>query len=1045
MKWAYGHAQSDVRFYFVTTAAVVAGIFCIFQVYRLSVTDKPRQKEYAASVLKGLSFYSEDDGEYFTTKLERYTETEQILGLLDDTGNAFIVVVGPSGCGKTSLLRAGVNYRLHHPAEHDARGVVPSIYWPAVEKDSSAALAKLIETETDIDCCGDPSYLLKDFAGRLVIIIDQFERLDKNTPDHKPIFDLIRGVCRQQRPHKLQVMVSFNSTYMNTAWFAFEDELSPTLPRKYEVPSFSDGTASAVMKTLLEDVQVTAPKVVIERYIYDVNENGKVPPWTIALGALNFSKRDNSGLSKPLSEYQPDNAAAGILTTHLSEAVGPTYVPPQDRDSLLRALMETLVSGDHRKVFGESVDEIAKKSNPDVKRTRKYLEGLVECRILEKDPGSNNYALTHDLLVVALKALTQKIEKRVVDRYYQWKEKKEQRQYLLKGKALRWVLININSFLVGPDAEDRKRYLFLSEKARKYKYYGVSAALLILVAASYEFHDYYVTANMHQELRDCSLPSDLYERQKQLQELSIEQLHLKDLKWLRSSQLEKLTVKSSLESLEGLDNPGNLKTLDIDLAGVQIKSLKELSGLHTLQKLTLENISKDASQELGPALNGLKDLTELELDFQPLITQLPDLGKMSNLKTLTLNLRLTSISDLSPLSKLSNLSSLTLFLEGSKVVNLKPLASLKNLQTLDLGLNEVQAQHLTDLSGNATELALTLRFSQLTGPPQLPSGPKLVGLELWMFGSTSDHFPDMGQLAQLHSLKIVVARSPILPHSFSLPDLDRMNNLDSLEINVQSARISGLPKLPMTRLERLSLNLSGTNIKGLAKLSYGNINDELRLTPDASEVDFANGLRSTDRMQTLMLDLRGSNQAHADTITLLKRLEKLILYLRWAQVNDLPALAAIQNLHYLELHFDNRATVEELPDLSHLHELKELKLYLENAQDFEGLPNLSALSEHLQTMELDLENTKIQDLTALSSLKGLQSLSLNLRGNSRMESLPDLTKLPLNEVKLDIAHSQVKNISQLKKLGALRELTIDNQTASLKGLPETVRVLHVIR
>jgi hypothetical protein len=1039
-------AHEHERLYVVAAAPLIIGVVCFVLLVRRSRLGRNKRQLLASAALKGLSFYSESkkDGEYFK-KLGRQSEVDQIISYLD-SANTLVVVLGPSGSGKTSLLRAGVHYRLQGASQDgiEAGKSIPSIYFAATEKEPAAVLARSIEMITDVDCSENFTALLGAEKGQLIVLIDQLERLDRKNPDHAPIFELIQQVADRSKTHSLQMVVALSSSYL-AEWMDFLDD-SKIHPLKVKVLPFRPGMAADIMETILSDAGVACGRSVIERYVQDIAEDGRVSPVGIAIGAVRFSEWDETDDALLISEYETSGGAIGVLTTHFNECLGPDNVRPGDRDPFVRALMQTLVSGNkgRRKTDGQPAEAIAASAGIELHRVRNYLQALEDGRILEVDPASHYYFLSHDLLVTALSALASKVtirEKRVLDLYELWKVKK-QRRHLLRRRQLSWALTNKNSFLIGPEAPGKHMFLYESYRARNQKLYSAPILLMVLLAALYGLWHLIDVSRTHEELARFHLPSDLYEHQKGLQSLTIEQPGVTSVDWLESSELLDLTIKcSNLESLEGLRGADNLRSLDIDLAGTPISSLKQLTHLKKLQILTLHNMARGPGKgSLIPDLNGLRELTELDLDFhESNIVALPDLTQLLKLRKLKLNLRLTGVSDISELAKLPQLSALTLLLEGSGVNDLKPLASLNNLNMLELGLSEPQVQHLRDLSGNQSKLSLMLRLSEAQELPDLGLVRNLEELEL-VVNSQSAHLPALDQFKHLHHLTMSLTS----PKVSSLPSLDQLKELESFELKLRSTQLSSFPTLPpMDGLELLVLDLSGTTIQGLPKLLYGRNIKDLSLVLNHEESGFARGIDQIEGLQALTLDLRQPNRADADMIVRLPRLEKLVLLLRWYQVNDLPGLTNITNLHSLELELDGYATVENLPDLSHLVALRDLSLHLDRARNVDALPNLGGLRE-LSKLELRAENASLHDLSALSGLKSLQVLALHLRG-SAIESLPDLNQLEqLNKIILDISHTQIKDLSQLKRLPHLQDVTLDQDVRSLKDLPKTVTVLRFV-
>jgi hypothetical protein len=1013
---------------------------------RGGMQGKRKQRETIPKALKGLLPYTENDGERFS-KLERQAEIQLAIALIEDSSTSVVAIYGPSGSGKTSLLRAGILYTLRQRQAESKSSTTYFIYWSAVDTRPASALAGFIEASTGLECEDNLTNLLRLETMRLVIIIDQFERLRRHDPHHKPIFDLIAALCRQPAPYSLQLVIAFSNDYV-PEWLGFQDEAAMQL-QKITVGPFTVARAANVMKVVLADAQVNVGSDVIDRYINDIVDDGLVSPVGIALGALAFSKWNQAapGEGVPLQDYATAGGAVAVLRAHVRDRLGPAYIRSQDRDQLLRALMSTLVDTDYerRNPQGASTASIAKAANLDIARVKTYLKDLEAGRILEAVPTADVYVLAHDRLVPVLRELAQDItrtDQSIVDQYLLWK-RQAKRKYLLRGQKLNWALTDPGSFLTGPDGFDRASYLNRSARARKRRYLtALMMALVLTVATASAWRLKYVS-DLRKELVHYNLPPDLYDRQNQLESLVIDQAALSRLDWLHSPNLTDFAVASpQLDSLKGFSALSRLRSLDIDLNNVPLNTLREISGLHKLQSLVLRHIGR-AQTQLVPDLGGLQELRTLDLDFEGShISSLPNLESLQGLETLTLNLRSSEISTLPDLRALPHLRSVTILLDGSGVHSLEPLSKLDHLDTLVISMDTTQFQYLSDLSKSKVPLFLTLYqgFSRTINLPDLGVIPRLRSLTLQLPGSKAVRLPNLNEMKQLEDLTISLTGSDMT----SLPDFQALTGLRGLDLSLESSAIKNLPNLAQMRgLERLTLNLNSNGVLEIPDLEHLDNLKELNLLLRESPIRSLRGIEHLNKLQILTLDIEGAQIQDIASIAEITSLVKLNLHLRWSQVNELPALSRLNNLRSLKLQIEGWWDLQQLPNLTHMERLEDLTIELEGS-NVSKFPDLSKLP-HLRTITLNLRNSEMQDLSALAHVSSLEELVLDLQG-SLIENLPDLMQIKeLRNVTADIRHSKIRDLTQTRKLSKLRHLTVDQDMSSLEGMPLSVTDLRFAR
>ena len=527
------------------------------------------------------------------------------------------------------------------------------------------------------------------------------------------------------------------------------------------------------------------------------------------------------------------------------------------------------------------------------------------------------------------------------------------------------------------------------------------------------------------------MPSDLYDRQDHLEALAINQgspvkpPYLKDLDWLNTSSIQKLTLATpNLTSLNGLTRMKQLESLDVDLKSVPAESVSAVSSLNHLGRLVLRNMGRKAKQ---PALDlsAFPELRTLEFDFERSSTSgLPSLNGCPELQDLTLNLRSTAaISEPPDLSDLKQLHFLKLFLDNSQVRSLRPLTTTDSLQTVTLSLDGTQLELLKDLDSSPGIPSLTLL---LTSPPNDPlpdlSGIReLISLTLQMPGPRGSDLPDKTPIPDITYLGNLQALSLSLKGSEvrSLPDITRLNRLRIVDLDLEGSSVENLPEISKLQdLEELALNLNSTKIRELPNFAQSPTLfpklTKLHLKLAHSKIKVLHDIEHLSDLNTLELDIRGTTVDDISSIAKFTKLENLTLYLDWSQVHDLPDLSPLKSLKVMELHISGWWATEQLPNLSNLPNLGKVKLVVEGSQ--------------------------IKDWSPVEHITNLQELELDLKGAST-ETLPDLNSLQkLSRVAVDLRHSGIK-LSATRNLRALQELTIDKSFGSLEGLPKSLKKL----
>jgi hypothetical protein len=967
----------DTVFWVGITLGVVLFAWLCVRVARLALPPDLPELLPVPTSLKGLSAFSNADGERFA-RLGRTQEIAAILGLALDDQIPLTVVRGQSGAGKTSLLRAGLQFTL------ESNRKIPCVYWEARAGSPVEGFRHALSAELGIQLPSDVGDVPAQVATETVVIMDQFEQLRQEVPEHRPIFDFIERVIQGPPPYRLKLIVAFREEKYDSRWLDFE-ERTQTQARRISLKLFRPDVAEGVMATILEDAKLEVQRALLTNYFNSVaTEAGGVSPVDIGIGALVLAnwaqQRNREQLS--LEDYIMAGGAMGILSTHVRECLN--ELPALDRSGVIKGLTFALIdlSRDQRIAAGATCEEIAAKGEIDTVRLQSYVRNRLagpNARILEPaddaDAGKESrYRLTHERLVPVLRqlageSLAEVDRTKLVfdDQYARW-IRSHSRSYLMSGKELRLALRYRDLILAGEERASRAEFLTQSRGQRNGRRAAVAGVVLVILTIAVVGLRQLGSFAVHEELASWGFPPDIYQRQRRLQKLEVASATVNDLGWLRSAHLRDLSIgKSRLHSLEGLNNLTSLQSLTLNLGFSHITTLADLAQLKGLQSLTLDLGSSPITTLADLAqLKGLQSLT-LDLGSSP-VTTLADLAQLKGLQSLTLDLGSSPVTTLADLAQLKGLQSLTLDLGSSPITTLADLAQLKGLQSLTLDLGSSPVTTLADLAQlkGLQSLTLNLGFSHVTTLPDLAQLKGLQSLTLDLRYSPITTLAGLAQLKGLQSLTLDLLASPIT----TLADLAQLKGLQSLTLDLRGAHVTTLPDLAqLKRLQSLTLDLGSSPITTL---------------PDLAQLK---------GLQSLTLDLRGSHVTTLPDLAQLKRLQSLTLDLGYSPITTLADLAQLKGL---------------------------------------------------QSLTLDPWGSHVTTLADLAQLKGLQSLTLDLRG-SHVTTLADLAQLQeLKSVTVSLDGADVSELTPLHNLNSLRELTIALPVNSLKDVPDSVESLHLM-
>ena len=383
-----------------------------------------------------------------------------------------------------------------------------------------------------------------------------------------------------------------------------------------------------------------------------------------------------------------------------------------------------------------------------------------------------------------------------------------------------------------------------------------------------------------------------------------------------------------------------------------------------------------------------------------------DISPLSSLGGLTtLNLSNNQISDISSLVSLSSLR--TLYLDNNPITDITPLYSLTSLTSLSIQGIPITVEQLQSLSyalpdctingASATESPTVIALGGITFDPEVTE------IDLSYRGIS-----DISALSSCSKLTKVILRGNSIMDISPLMDIPNLTYVDISDNMVSDLR----PLMGISSLKYLYA--SSNSISNTVPL--GAINGLMELDLSNNPISNFTGIKKLKNLTNLNLAETGLTSADFQNFTLLTRLLTL----------DITGNTEISGEEFAVLQ-------SVIPTCQIAHSELVYTIYIES------YPVQS------DATELNLTNCSITDISGITQLNNLQSVSLGSNYISNIYSL-SLTESYRTMTYLDLSSNQIEDLTALAHLSNLTELNLsDNAISNITPLRslENLKTLYI--
>lgn len=440
------------------TGAVVSGISFVLLLIVIAASGLPIKQVPESMLPKaviGVAFFTEADAGLLY-QLGRNKEIDSLLSNVLHPLHPLTVLRGKSGSGKTSVLAALI-YRLKQ------RNVPENAicHWSAAPDCDVNDCFKRLRMQWGLPLLDeffgawgirekdDFSDILAISGGCHILIIDDFEFLWPNLPEHQPLFSFLKALQAEPASSSLKVVIALREEYAQTTWVNVHQQLRRSVPAVW-LECLHRKAAYDALATLLGRSGTNISQATLDRFLSQVSEDSGVLPLLIGIGTVGLEQLGRRISYVRLKDYYEAGGAMGLILLHVQRKLG--EVDKEHRPFLLKALRLCLVDPitGLRNTAGASTAEVAGCSELDEERIQLYLRILAadDARILERvgitDRGNEKYRLVHDCYAELLGAFEggvlenrAKLKWAISEQFERWqRSNRRKRRHLLRGEQL---------------------------------------------------------------------------------------------------------------------------------------------------------------------------------------------------------------------------------------------------------------------------------------------------------------------------------------------------------------------------------------------------------------------------------------------------------------------------------------------------------------------------------------------------------------------------------------------------------------------------------
>ena len=460
--------------------------------------------------------------------------------------------------------------------------------------------------------------------------------------------------------------------------------------------------------------------------------------------------------------------------------------------------------------------------------------------------------------------------------------------------------------------------------------------------------------------------------------------------------LKQITLSGlQLDNLNGIENCTKLESFS-KRWGTNIKDYTKLNSLINLREISLNQGKTEDFNNVVESIKELPNLTTMNIDDCPWVTDLSPIAKVKNLKSLSINrinfldlkgvkelynltgLAITSATKLKTIDGIEQLTNLErLTINNANVEDIEKISNLRNLKELYLDNNNIT--NITPLSANTKLTILSLK-----------KNPKIEANRNNYTDDEKRKLDEIGKILDRGGKIYLDADKIRLFNNYTDLDLSNQNlttldclegltNLKTLKLNSNNIKLEDEKSQNiLASMERLiTLEISNNKISNFSCIK------KLVNLKNLTAIGVNNNFNMKD-IETIVPNLSHLTVSQATLNTInncdVEYITKLPIY--YSNITELPDLSKFTKLIQIDLRGNKIVNIEEIQKCRSLIycTMGAIDLH-EKTINFENMTKL-------KNLELNGCGLWSEDLKNLKFPKNNINLGINLSGNKIIDSTP---------------------------------------------------------